>query len=88
MQLKDFADYTKSTSQRLCQRIDSLASVVPNQTVAETLKRVSRRRKKNGVTLRALNVHREDQELLKIIGRGGILAERLSQSRCQSEVGG
>jgi hypothetical protein len=53
--------------------LDSLASVVPAQTVAETLKRVSRRRKKAGVTLRALNVHGEDHELLKIIGRGECL---------------
>jgi hypothetical protein len=50
--------------------LDSLASVVPTQTVAQTLKRVSRRRKKAGVTLRALNVHGEDNGLLQIIGRG------------------
>jgi|SRR5271166_2887534 len=50
--------------------LDSLASVVPTQTVAETLKRVSRRRKKDAVTMRALNVHGEDHELLKIIAQG------------------
>jgi hypothetical protein len=53
--------------------LDSLASVVPTQAVGETLKRVSRRRKKAGVTMRALNVHGEDHDLLKIIGRGEFL---------------
>ncbi len=55
------------------QCLASLASVVPTQTVAQTLQRVSRRRQKDGVRLRALNVHGADHELLTVIGRGEFL---------------
>jgi DNA-binding HxlR family transcriptional regulator len=68
--------------------LDSLASVAPTRTVAETLKRVSRRRKKDGVTLRALNVHGEDHELLKIIGRGEFLLNGLRNRDVRAALGG
>jgi hypothetical protein len=79
------AEVSQQTNERC---LDSLASVAPTQSVAETLKRVSRRRKKDGVTLRALNVHGEDHELLKIIGRGEFLLNGFRNRDVRAGLGG
>ena len=58
-------------SQKANKRVlESLAIVVPPRTVAESVTKVSRRKVKDGRSVRALNVLGEDRALLGAIGRG------------------